>query len=874
MATKQRKRSAPAPKKAPAPKSKPAPRAKKKSTTPWGWAVAALLLSIFSALGYFRVDGIVIQYLVALEAGLLGWGFWLMPPILLSLCIQMMFSAGRPYKLRCFCIALLPLLFATTIHTLVGSMEYTTEKFGEYLAYLWQTGPYHAGGGVLGGLLACGLSATISKAGTILTMLVLLALCLLIITETKPATVMEGTKKAVRESTRHGGEVIADMISPREADMLDESSHEPQPGLQLPFMRRKSMRDYDLPVGDQPREDVMNVPAVADIMSETEQSAPVDDLIPVEQVPPQRTRREKLLKSANVANPADFLAKKVAQGKEAIFGEPQEEPIQAEPPKPAPRKAKRPVVSDGGYPYPSADLLKKAGGVQAGDAASEVMQTERLLAETVESFGIEASVVGRTRGPSVTRYELRLPPGIKLAKLTNLAGDIAMRLGVVNVRIAPITGKNAVVGVEVPNQLVTPVPIRTVIESEEFRESRSKVSFAVGKDIAGRCVVGDISTLPHLLIAGTTGSGKSVCTNSLIISMLYKSSPEEVRLIMVDPKKVELEVYNGIPHLLIPVVTDPKKAAGALQWAVFEMMRRYQKMADWHVRDMESYNKAVREDIESGEEPLPRLVVIIDELADLMLVAAKEVEESICRLAQMGRACGIHLVIATQRPSANVITGLMKANIPSRIAFAVASQLESRIILDTSGAEKLVGKGDMLFAPLGKTKKRVQGCLISEEEVSAVVRYIKENSEAQYSDDVLHQVEENARRNEKNSGKASAMNVSMPEGDAYGRDFDDERDEHFYEAVDLVVEAGEASTSMLQRRLKLGYARAGRVMDQLEEYGYVGPSEGSKPRKVLISKEKWAEKKLQLTEGALDADYHRAKDMSAAYESDLPFDPD
>ena len=459
-------------------------------------------------------------------------------------------------------------------------------------------------------------------------------------------------------------------------------------------------------------------------------------------------------------------------------------------------------------------------------------QNAERLADTLQSFNIEANIVNVTRGPSVTRYELELQRGVKLSKVTNLADDIALALGASGVRIAAIPDKISVVGIEVPNRIVSVVMAREVIDSPEFAKHKSKVSFAVGKDIGGNRIIGDIGKLPHLLIAGTTGSGKSVCMNSLIISLLYKAKPEEVKLIMIDPKMVELGIYNGIPHLLIPVVTDPKKAAGSLQWAVTEMMRRYRMMADAGVRDLESYNKQARMSADDELEPMPQIVVVIDELADLMLVAAKEVEESICRIAQMGRASGIHLVIATQRPSADVITGLMKANIPSRIAFAVASAMESRIILDTAGAEKLVGKGDMLYAPLGQGKpKRVQGCFITDNEVQDVVTFIKDSSEAEYSDSVMAEIDKKAAESGKSGSGSSGGTAAETESS--------DGDEMLPAAVDVILETGQASVSMLQRRLKLGYARAARIMDEMEERGLVGPFEGSKPRQLLITREQW-----------------------------------
>ncbi|MBE6983350.1 MAG: DNA translocase FtsK [Ruminococcaceae bacterium] len=482
------------------------------------------------------------------------------------------------------------------------------------------------------------------------------------------------------------------------------------------------------------------------------------------------------------------------------------------------------------YSFPPIDLLKNAPDT-AGDGMSEMRENTRRLNETLASFKIEAHIINVTRGPSVTRYEVELEKGVRLNKITTAADDIALSLGASGVRIAAVPGKISVVGIEVPNRSVNTVSLREVIESSNFATAKSKSSFAVGKDIGGTAIVGNIAKLPHMLIAGTTGSGKSVCMNSIIISILYKASPDDVKLIMIDPKMVELGIYNGIPHLLIPVVTDPKKAAGSLQWAVTEMMRRYKAMSDVGVRDLESYNSIV-EGQETGATKLPQVVVIIDELADLMLVAAKEVEESICRIAQMGRAAGIHLVIATQRPSADVITGLMKANIPSRIAFAVASAMESRIILDTQGAEKLVGRGDMLFAPIGSGKpKRVQGCFVSDPEVEAVATYVKSNFTSTYDQQVMEEIEKKAAQ----TGNSKAATASDPEPNAE----EIEGDEMLPAAVDVILETGQASVSMLQRRLKLGYARAARIVDEMEERGIVGPFMGSKPRTILVTKEQW-----------------------------------
>lgn len=477
------------------------------------------------------------------------------------------------------------------------------------------------------------------------------------------------------------------------------------------------------------------------------------------------------------------------------------------------------------YIFPPIDLLKKAPAGSMVDGREEMALNAKRLTATISSFGINAKICGITRGPSVTRYEVELERGVKLSKLTKLSDDIALSLGATGVRIAPVPEKISIVGIEVPNKTVNIVHLREIIESREFKRSSSSLTFSIGKDIAGTSVVGDIAGLPHLLIAGTTGSGKSVCMNSLIISLMYKSSPEDVRLIMIDPKMIELGIYNGIPHLLIPVVTDPKKAAGALQWAEHEMMKRYSLIKDKRARDLESYNKIVQKE---GGQKLPKIVILIDELADLMLVAAKEVEGAICRIAAMGRASGMHLVIATQRPSADVITGLMKANIPSRIAFAVDSALNSRIILDNPGAEKLIGKGDMLYFPTGVGKpQRVQGTFITDKEREDVIEFVKESSKATYSEEIIKEIE-------KASGSKGSASAS---GDKNSRE--NEADELLEEAVEVALEAGQVSVSMLQRRLKLGYSRAARLVDQMEERGYVGPFEGSKPRQLMITRAQW-----------------------------------
>ena len=477
------------------------------------------------------------------------------------------------------------------------------------------------------------------------------------------------------------------------------------------------------------------------------------------------------------------------------------------------------------------------------DITQELQVNGQKLVDVLKSFGVQTRILDISRGPAVTRYELQPAAGVKISKITNLADDIAMNLAASGVRIeAPIPGK-AAVGVEVPNKNVSVVKMRELIESAAFQTAESRLTVALGRDISGQITLADLAKMPHLLIAGATGSGKSVCINSLIISLLYKASPNEVKLLMVDPKVVELGIYNGIPHLLVPVVTDPRKAAGALGWAVTEMLNRYKTFADNNVRDLHGYNELVGDGMvrEDGVklEPMPQIVIIIDELADLMMAAPNEVEDSICRLAQMARAAGMHLVIATQRPSVDVITGVIKANIPSRIAFAVSSQIDSRTILDGSGAEKLLGRGDMLFAPSGTMKpKRVQGCFVDDKEVEQVVKFVKTKHDTEYDKSVIEEIEKNAAESNK-SNKEESGNDGLSS------------DPMMPEAIKVVVEAGQASTSLLQRRLRLGYARAGRLIDEMEQMGVVGPHEGSKPRQVLLSYQQYLE--MQMRQSGSDA---------------------
>lgn len=481
------------------------------------------------------------------------------------------------------------------------------------------------------------------------------------------------------------------------------------------------------------------------------------------------------------------------------------------------------------YRYPPVNLLKETKAKNSGDIVAELKQNGEKLVETLESFGVSTKISAITRGPAVTRYELQPAAGVKISQITNLSDDIAMNLAASGVRIeAPIPNKSAV-GIEIPNKNVTVVDIKELIDCNDFKGAKSKLTVSLGRDIEGSPICADLAKMPHVLIAGATGSGKSVCINSMIISLLYKSTPSEVKFIMIDPKTVELSNYNGIPHLLVPVVTEPSKASGALKWAVQEMEKRYRKFAETGVRDLASYNLKC-ENAEDMEK-MPQIVIIIDELADLMMVARNEVEDSICRLAQKARAAGMHLVLATQRPSVNVITGVIKANIPSRIAFAVSSQVDSRTILDMSGAEKLLGKGDMLFSPIGMSKpKRVQGCFVSDDEIEAVVEFVKSEASVQYSEEINSEIE---RLSEvEKPGKRGGDDDGVPDKDVL-----------YPQAVELVLRNKDASTTFLQRKLNIGYARAARIMDQLCDSGIIGPSQGSKPRDVLITMDEWLEMK-------------------------------
>ena len=811
-------------------KKKTSQPAKKNTRTPpppaptYGREIAGgvcLLLALCAVVSYFQEEALFITFFGGLLKGLLGYGYWLSAPALLLTGLLLLTHRDRPATLRSVCTLLVPVLTGCGLHLLLCARSYEPGLTG--LRELWLSGRSLQSGGALSGGLAVGFSAVFGKVLSLILFLLMLlaALCLALHISPKDAVRRaQERREAEREDIPEEAPPVREKERPAEKrprrraaiDIpLDDEppAKQPQPQPEeptfapkekKPFFSRKSsaVRTPDQVLRGEPAEEAAPVAPAAPVTSPPAASA----------APAPVTKPREAAKPSVTAQEVQDATEEVAAAVEQELAQPEE-----------------------AYQYPPITLLDENTADNYTEVGAELRSNSQRLAQTLQSFGVDARPGAVVHGPSVTRYEFTLEQGVKLSKITNLADDIALALGASGVRIAPIPNKISVVGIEVPNRAVTPVRIRDVVESRTFTEHKSPVAFAVGKDIGGSCIVGDIGKLPHVLIAGTTGSGKSVCTNSLIVSILYKSTPEEVRFIMVDPKMVELAPYNGIPHLLIPVVTDPKKAAGALQWAVFEMMKRYKLFSEHGVKDLAGYNALARQDEEL--KTLPTVVVVIDELADLMLVAAKEVEESICRVAQMGRAAGMHLVIATQRPSSDVITGLMKANIPSRIAFAVASSLESRIILDTTGAEKLVGKGDMLYAPLGAGKPtRVQGCFITPEEIERVVGFVKTTGEAEYSREVMDKIEQAVKEKEKGGGGKTSAEPAEAQEDG---------DELLPAAVEVVLETGQASVSMLQRRLKLGYSRAARLVDQMEERGIVGPFEGSKPRQLLIDKAKWQE---------------------------------
>ncbi len=843
-------------------------------------------MAVFVVISHFNADGKFIVFFANLIKGLIGWGFWLTVPAFLMAAIILGFHKGQPVALRVTSALMIPIVAAALGSLFFYTGTTDTSDMQALSGALFEQGQALQSGGVVGGLIAIGLENAFSLYGAMPVLLVLLIFFTVkcfngsFVKAFGKASERASVKydPAMYEKKRPASDEDEDeeAVLPLETGGAHERAAKPEKrGARIERIQRESVLpeislddDEELPLADKrgtgtkpyTAESTDARPAKGKTRLMDEDAVPARSKsrdggeLPVDPAAVLLKRRGAPIIRENAA--ADGAAEARAAGvdvdelsatvEEIMHSSTMSTEISDPPKKKAGRaelakeaKAVEAAVAASavdatGYEFPPVELLRTGAAVTNADARDEIMINKERLEGAIHSFGINASIVGVTRGPTVTRFDIELEQGVKLARVTNLAGDLALALGVVNVRIAPIPDKISTVGIEVPNKIVSTVYLRDIIESAKFVNAKSKLSFALGKDIGGDCVVGNIAKLPHMLIAGTTGSGKSVCMNSLILSLLYKARPDEVRLIMIDPKMVELGVYNGIPHLYVPVVTDPKKAAGALQWSVVEMLKRYRLFSEIGVRDLDNFNKHCEQ---NGEPTMPRVVIVIDELADLMLVASKEVEESICRVAQMGRAAGMHLIIATQRPSADVITGLMKANIPSRIAFAVSSSLESRIILDQTGAEKLVGMGDMLFSPVGCGKPtRIQGAFVSDEEREEVIQFIKEGvSEVTQNDEIEEFMNKAAEDKSAADGGKSAKDESVG---GY--------DEMLPQAVEAILETKSCSVSMLQRRVKLGYSRAARIVDQMEELGIVGPYEGAKPRRVLVDYQGWHDIQVKL----------------------------
>lgn len=783
------------------------------------------------------------QFIHNLFRGLFGLSVFLVPVILIYTAILIsMERSQQTVAGRAMWGIGLTLLGSSVVQIMfAGAARGNT--FIEKCKYLYEAGSNLEGGGLLSALIAWPLIKFFGNVGAKIIICVLLFIFIMLLSNLtlfqffglfyKPFVKMYHSLQRIREENH-----ILDSYEEWEYDEEQEAiSLANSGGNEQDVVPEDDSFDFDVPVSE---DEELSVPDFDPPEIEGNTGSAID--IPIDGVLPQiqstaktaekaQPEQNKPDKKADV-NELDALVKQAVVGgdKEKAPETFAEKAAKAE--ENAPQKTDIKPAAAKKYLLPPIDLLNK-GTVKANDpaTATELKEKADTLIGTLKSFGVTARIVAIQRGPRVTRYEIQPAAGVKVSKITNLSDDIALNLAAAGVRIeAPIPGK-AAIGIEIPNTNQDVVSLREIIESKEFQTAKSKLAFAVGKDIAGNIIIGDVAKMPHMIIAGTTGSGKSVCTNSIIMSILYRANPKEVKLILIDPKMVEFTTYNGIPHLLIPVVTDPRQAAGALNWGVQEMLRRYKLFADNNVRDLGGYNEmAAAKNIEK----LPQIVIAIDEFSDLMMAASKEVEDAVCRLAQMARAAGMHLIIATQRPTTDVITGLIKANIPSRIALTVQSQVDSRTILDTQGAEKLLGYGDMLYYPNGMQKPlRVQGCFCSTKEVESIVGFIKNESDSEYNSEIIEAVEQSmpAEKGERTSDSAE------PVGD--GDDILIEK------AIDIVVEMGQASTSSLQRKLKLGYARAARIIDELENMGVVGPYEGAKPRKVLMSKQQWSERRMR-----------------------------
>ena len=764
-----------------------------------------IVLSILLGFLIYTNSGVIGVKLNEILGGMMGVTRLLLPIGILGVAIKLACTDNEyvSSKLIKFCVLLISISVIMCVIQISSGELIPSKEISESLKDAYYNGSQGKGGGALGALLAIPMAKLIGNIGTII---VCMGIAIILAATTFGVNVSELINMIVEKHQEKQENKKEEKLHEKESRMQERENRELERAKAKQEARLKKQKQENNP------DEQIQINFGGHIIEEESPKKlkkfkhDKDDLIPLGM---EKTKKPE----------PDVIENNLFKQEEEQKQDKTKEVLQLE---------HTITVEDENYEYPPVELLSKGSqkGIKGG--AKALTDTATKLQKTLYSFGVSAKVENVSVGPAITRYELKPAEGVRVSKIANLADDIALNLAAETIRIeAPIPGKQAV-GIEVPNKEKQAVHLREVLESEEFENSESKLTIALGKDVAGNTQLADIAKMPHVLIAGSTGSGKSVCINTIITSIIYKAKPSEVKLVMVDPKVVELSVYNGIPHLLIPVVTDPKKAAGALAWAVQEMDNRYNLFAKKGVRDLKGYNKAVKKD--EGVGMLPQIVIIVDELADLMMVAAKDVEESICRLAQKARAAGMHLVIATQRPSVDVITGLIKANVPSRIAFAVSSQVDSRTILDSVGAEKLLGKGDMLYFPAGAPKPaRVQGAFVSDEEVVKIVDFIKQNGTATYSEDILETIE-----NSNKTDKEIAME----------KDEDDDTDPFLMDAIETVVETGQASTSFIQRKFKVGYARAGRIIDQMEERGVISGYQGSKPREVLMTLEKLNELKM------------------------------
>lgn len=821
-ATKNRKVSPPKRGKRPSPTKSTKQNEEKAAANRQLAAIILFAVSVFFICLSFINGGGLWGGLRTLSFGLFGFSAFIWPLVLIYVAVMATLDkTDQKIGVKIFEAAMLIILLSAAIHIFGfhGVVDFSENVIDAYNAYRFDGSLVGSGavGAIIGGAIL--LATGSSKPAAIAIILILMFLFLMLMTGTTLKKLMKGVYSPVKKVSEYREEKLEQLAS---AEERNRESFNPDvdlgPEPVTEKSAKKSKKTADIVQFDNADKKESNEAET----NELTESKPVllDDIIKKMNGDEANSQISKPIEEAAKSSASASALKSV---KGTLSDDENDKP-----------KAE--------YQLPSLDCLAEPKNGRNVKYEDELKANATKLVDTLKSFGVETRIVDISRGPSVTRYEIQPAAGVKISRITNLSDDIALNLAASGVRIeAPIPNK-AAVGIEVPNKNRSTVTLREIIDTDQYRNAKSKLFVALGKDIAGNCTYADLAKMPHLLVAGTTGSGKSVCLNSMIVSILYNAKPDEVKLLMIDPKQVEFTVYNGIPHLIVPVVSDPRKASGALAWAVTEMLSRYKTFSDNNVRDISGYN-SICESI--GQKKMPQIVIFIDELSDLMMAAPHEVEDSICRLAQMARAAGMHLVIATQRPSVDVITGLIKANIPSRISLKVSSQIDSRTIIDTAGAEKLLGNGDLLFYPVGIAKpQRIQGCFLSDKEVETVVDFIKKQEKSSYDDEVMNEIERQAAMEKKKNGGA----VSDCD------DSDGETDEMVPKAIEVVVDAQMASTTLLQRKLKLGYARAARIIDTLEERNIIGPYEGSKPRKVLVTKQQWYEMNA-LAQGGAAKDY-------------------